>query len=64
MRIGIHMGYSSADGVAAECRACGVDEIFLGAGTVPGFDERGHATADQFTRVIEELRARDVLVSG
>ena len=64
MRIGIHMGYSSADQVAAECRDCGVDEIFLSASTVPGFDERGHATAGEFTRVVEELGARDVLVSG
>ncbi|MCY3762514.1 MAG: hypothetical protein OXH50_14795, partial [Gemmatimonadetes bacterium] len=64
MRIGIHMGYSSADQVAAECRACGVGEIFLSANSVPGFEERGHATAGEFTRVIEELRERGVLVSG
>ena len=64
MRIGIHMGYSSADQVAAECRDCGVDEIFLSANSVPGFDERGHATEGEFTRVIEELRERGVLVSG
>ena len=64
MRVGIHMGYSSADEVVEECRDAGVNEIFLRAGTVPGAEERGYATTDEFKSVQDELQARDVLVSG
>mgnify|MGYP001229640188 FL=1 len=64
MRIGIHMSYSSADGVVAQCRAAGVDEIFLGAASVPGFEERGHLTPEQLEPVADGLRARDIQVSG
>ena len=58
------MGYSSADGVAEQCRAAGVNEIFLGAASVPGFGERGHLTSEHFKPVGEELEARDIRVSG
>ena len=64
MRIGIHMGYSGADEVAQQCRSAGVDEIFLSAASVPGFDERGHLTPDLYKPVGDELRARDIQVSG
>ena len=48
MRVGIHMGYSSADEVVEECRDAGVNEIFLRAGAVPGAEERGYPTTDEF----------------
>ncbi len=64
MRIGIHMGYSSADQVAEQCRASGVNEIFLSAASVPGFSERGHLTAEHFKPIGEQLQERGILVSG
>ena len=64
MRIGTHMGYSSADQVAEECRAAGVRDIFLGATTVPGYEERGHVTLEQLKPVVEELEARDIRTPG
>ena len=64
MRLGIHMGYSSADEVAEQCRTAGVNEIFLGAAAVPGFDERGHLTREKLKPVGEELEARNIQVSG
>ena len=64
MRIGIHIGYSSADEVAEQCRTAGVNEIFLGAASVPGFDERGHLTPEKLKPVGEELEARNIQVSG
>ena len=48
MRVGIHAGSSSADEVAASCRDAGVNEIFLGAGSVPGAADRGYMTSDDF----------------
>ena len=41
MRIGIHMGFSTVDNVVEECRTVGVNEIFLNATSVPGYDEVG-----------------------
>ena len=64
MRIGIHMGYSSADEVVEQCRESGVNEIFLSATSVPGFAERGHLTQEDFKPIGEELAARGILVSG
>ena len=64
MRIGTHMGYSSADQVAEECRAAGVKDIFLAATTVPGYEERGHVTLEQLKPVVEELGARDIRTPG
>ena len=64
MRIGIHMGYSSADQVAEQCRESGVNEVFLSAASVPGFSERGHLTTEQFKPIQEQLEERDILVSG
>ena len=63
MRIGIHMGYSSADEVVEQCRESGVNEIFLSATSVPGFAERGHLTQEDFKPIGEELAARGILVS-
>ena len=48
MRVGIHAGSSSADEIVASCRDAGVDEIFLGAGSVPGTSDRGYMTPDDF----------------
>ena len=64
MRIGIHIGYSSADEVVEQCRTAGVNEIFLGAASVPGFDERGYITPEKLKPVGEELEARNIQVSG
>ena len=64
MRIGIHMGYSSADQVAEQCRASGVNEIFLSAASVPGFEERGHLTPEHFKPIAEQLQERDIRISG
>ena len=64
MRIGIHMGHSDADQIVGECRDLGVDDIFLGAGAVPGFAERGYLRADDCRSFAEQLAERDILVAG
>lgn len=64
MRIGIHMGYSSAAQVAEQCRKSGVNEIFLSAASVPGFAARGHLTIEDFKPIGAQLEERDILVSG
>ena len=64
MRIGIHMGHSDPDQVAAECRDLGVDEIFLGAGAVPGFAERGYLRVEEYQPFAEQLAERDIQVAG
>lgn len=64
MRIGIHMGYSSADQVAEQCRDSDVNEIFLSAASVPGFYEHGYLTIEHFKPILEQLAAQDILVSG
>ena len=64
MRIGIHMDYTTPDEVAEQCRSAGVNEIFLRAQTVPGFDERGHLTTAGFRRVEDQLRRQVIQISG
>ena len=64
MRVGIHAGSSSADEIAASCRDAGVNEIFLGAGSVPGASNRGYMTSDDFKPFRDMLQARNVQVSG
>ena len=64
MRIGIHMDYTTPDEVAEQCRSAGVNEIFLRAQTVPGFDERGHLTTAGFRRVADQLRRQVIQISG
>ncbi len=64
MRIGIHMGYTSADGVAEECQTAGVNEIFLRSESVPGFDERGCMTTAGLRKVEDQLRKRVIQISG
>ena len=64
MRIGIHMTYSSAEEVAEQCRNSGVNEIFLSAISVPGFDERGHLAQDDLKPIAEQLAGCGIRVSG
>jgi sugar phosphate isomerase/epimerase len=64
MRLGIHMGYSSADQVAEQCLIAGVNEVFLSTASVPGFSERGHLTPEDFKLIGAQLEERDVLVPG
>ncbi len=64
MRIGIHMGYSSADQVAEQCRTSGVNEIFLSAASVPGFSACGHLTPEHLKPIGEQLEERNIRVSG
>ena len=51
MRVGIHAGSSSADEIAASCRDAGVNEIFLGTGSVPGASDRGYMTSGRLQAV-------------
>ena len=64
MRVGIHAGSSSADEIAASCRDAGVNEIFLGTGSVPGASDRGFMTSDDFNPFRDLLQERDVQVCG
>ena len=64
MRIGIHMGFSTVDNVVEECRTVGVNEIFLSATSVPGYDEVGYSKSDQLRKITDGLQDRKVLVSG
>ena len=63
MRIAIHAG-GNVDQIAECCRETAVDEIFLGATSVPGFAAWGHLTPEEFQPFREMLAERDVLVSG
>ena len=58
MRVGIHAGSSSADEIAASCCEAGVNEIFLGAGSVPGASDRGYMTSDDFKPFRDMLQER------
>ena len=51
MRVGIHAGYSSGEQLAQQCREADVDEVFLSADSVPGFQEGGHLAVDDLTKV-------------
>ena len=64
MRVGIHASSSSADEIAAHCRDAGVNEIFLHANSVPGVDQVGHLTPENFKPFEDMLQERDVRVSG
>ena len=63
LRIAIHAG-GNVDQIAERCREAAVDEIFLGATSVPGFAAQGHLTPEDFQPFREMLAERDVLVSG
>ena len=63
LRIAIHAG-GNVDQIAERCRETSVDEIFLGATSVPGFAAQGHLTPEDFQPFREMLAERNVLVSG
>merc|ERR1712096_265368 len=63
LRIAIHAG-GNVDQIAERCRETAVDEIFLGATSVPGFAAQGHLTLEDFQPFREMLAERNVLVSG
>ena len=58
------MGFSTVDNVVEECRTVGVNEIFLSATSVPGYDEVGYSKSDQLRKITGGLQDREVLVSG
>ena len=64
MRVGIHAGYSSGEQLAQQCREADVDEVFLSADSVPGFQEGGHLAVDDLTKVQEELAALGIGIAG
>lgn len=64
MRIGIHAGSSSPDRIADQCGQAGVDVVFLGAGAVPGFSERGWLSSENIEAFRDELMDRSVRVCG
>merc|ERR1712098_742231 len=63
LRIAIHAG-GNVDQIAERCREAAIDEIFLGAASVPGFAAQGHLTPEDFQPFREILAERNVLVSG
>lgn len=64
MRIGIHAGSSNADQIVEQCRQAGVDEVFLRAGAVPEFAERGYISSGGVEAFKDALADLGVRVSG
>lgn len=64
MRVGIHAGSNQPEPIAEQCRQAGVDEVFLAAGALPGFAERGYLKPDDIEAFRDALAELGVKVSG
>ena len=64
MRVGIHAGSNQPESIAEQCRQSGVDEVFLGAGALPGFSEQGYLSPDEIEAFRDSLAELGVKMSG
>ncbi|NKB69271.1 MAG: hypothetical protein GKR89_19550 [Candidatus Latescibacteria bacterium] len=64
MRIGLHMGYGTAAEITTKCTQAGVGDIFLGAGSVPGFADNGYMHSDPVVALGQELNEEAIAISG
>ena len=64
MRVGIHESSRSVEEITTHCLDTDVNEIFLRANSLPGVDQLGHLTPENFKPFEDMLQKRDVRVYG